>query len=140
MFVVSNWFTMWNMRGIAGSVQYLRKLCSQFDLVAVSEHWLHCNRLNPFNEVSDKISFQTRASKFSSADNYGTKRGQGGVALLWSKKLSGISRIDTINHDSICGVWLQIRNRRVLNIYSVYLPSQGSPESYESCLEVFPRP
>ena len=125
----------WNMLGFAGSVPYLRYLCKRFDIVAVSEHWLHGNRLHKFNDISSDCAFHAVASKFATAENYGTKRGQGGVALIWKKALGGISKIDKLIHDRICGIRLQTQNKRVFNIFSVYLPAQGSPECYSSCLD-----
>ena len=123
------------MRGFSGSVPYLRYLCKRFDIIAISEHWLHSNKLSRFEEISDECAFHAVASKFASADNYGTKRGQGGVAIIWKKTIGGISKIDSLIHDRICGLRLQTRCNRVLNIFSVYLPSQGSPECYSACLD-----
>ena len=71
-------------RGFAGAVPYLRKLVRDNDGVAEAEHWLHNNRLTKHSEVSNEVYVCGRSSKYASADNHGTKRGQGGVALLWS--------------------------------------------------------
>ena len=118
-----------------GSVPYLRYLCSRFDIVAVSEHWLHSNKLGRFEEISGECDFHAVASNFASADNYGTRRGQGGVAILWKKSIGGISRIDNLIHDRICSLRLQTSCKRVINIFSVYFPAQGSSECYQACMD-----
>ena len=125
----------WNMRGFASSIPYLRSLCIKADIIAISEHWLHENRLKQLEEVSNKFLYCARASKFALADNYGTKRGQGGMAILWSKSIGGVSQISDIIHDRLCGIRLQTASYLVLNIVSMYLPAQGSPESLEAVLD-----
>ena len=125
----------WNTRGYNSAVPYLRKLCENNDILAVSEHWLHENKLKFFEEVSDKFSYCARSSKFATAENYGIKRGQGGVALLWSKDLGGVSQINDIIHDRMCGIRIQTRNNLIINVISIYLPAQGCPESFPAVLD-----
>ena len=125
----------WNCRGYKSSVPFLRQLLKANDIVAISEHWLHQNRLSLLNEVSSDFNHCARSSKFSSDDNYGIKRGQGGVALFWNKQYSGVSAISDIKHDRICGVRFETKGGLVLNIFSIYLPSMGSPEGYDESLD-----
>ena len=73
-------------------------------------------------------------SKFASADNYGSKRGQGGVAILWNVRLTGLSEVKNITYDRVCAVRVQTSSGKVLIIYSVYLPSRGSPEEYATAI------
>ena len=108
------------MRGFSSSVPYLRSLCKEADIIAVSEHWLHENMLKQF-EVSEKLSYCARSSKFAQAEHYGTKRGQGGVALLWRNSVGGISQISDLIHDRMCGIRLQTCKNLIVNILSVYL-------------------
>ena len=102
------------------------------DIITLSEHWLHNNRLSQFSEISLDFNFCARASKESSEEEYGIHRGQGGVAILWRKTLKGVSSIETIKHDRICGVRVQVADGAVLVILSVYLPAAGS----KTCLKV----
>ena len=125
----------WNMRGFASSIPYLRSLCNRADVIAISEHWLHDNKLRLLEEVSDKFLYCAQASRFSPSENYGTKRGQGGVAILWRKSLGGVSQISDNIHDRMCGIRVQTKNGLVINIISIYLPSQGSPESFSVCID-----
>ena len=127
--------TCWNSRGFSTAIPYLRRLVDENDVVAVSEHWLHENRISMFREVSDKISFCGRASKLAQAENYGTKRGQGGVAILWRKELHGVTEISDIVHDRICGIKIVTVDGGVINILAVYMPADGSDEDLEPCLD-----
>ena len=125
----------WNCRGFKSAVPYLRHLLDNNEIIAISEHWLHQNRLSCLAEVSKEFNFCARSSNYSKADNYGVKRGQGGVALFWKKQLCGVSAISDIIHDRFCGIRLETRGGLILNIFSIYLPAAGSPEGYDECLD-----
>ena len=105
------------------------------DIVAIAEHWLHENRLSSLGEIDKDISYSGRSSKFSRAENYGSKRGQGGVALLWKNSIAGVTEISDIIHDRFCGIRVPTQSGRVLNIFSVYMPAQGCGEELEPCLD-----
>ena len=68
----------WNTRGFSAAIPCLRELLSKNDVVAISEHWLHNNRLNLLNEASDKFFTHGRASRNASEESYGLQRGMGG--------------------------------------------------------------
>ena len=131
--------TCWNSRGFSGAIPYLRKLLGENDIVAISEHWLHGNRLEQLYEATSKFYVCARASKFAAPENYGTSRGQGGggggVALYWRKDLVGVSEITNVIHDRICGIRLQTISGGVINIFSVYLPAIGCGEDYGAVLD-----
>ena len=127
--------TCWNMRGFNSGVPYLRKLLEDNDIVILSEHWLHVNRLSRFSEVSSEISYSAKSSKFSSAENYGCRRGQGGVAIVWHNTLKGVTEIKNLTHDRITGVRIEVENGHVLNVFGVYLPANGCPEEYGPCID-----
>ena len=124
-----------NVRGFNSFVPYVRKLLDTHDFVAISEHWLHDNKLNRLAEISNKFLYCARASNFASADSYGTKRGQGGVALFWGKYMGRVAHMSNLVHDRFCGIRLETSNGSIFNIISIDLPAQGSPESYSSCLD-----
>ena len=127
--------TCWNSRGLVASLPYLHKLMETSDIIALSEHWLHANKLNVLTEISDDFNVTSRASSHSDASDFGYKRGQGGVALFWRKTLCGVTPITTIVHDRVCGIRLQCGTGRILNILSIYLPSPGSSEHLVSVLD-----
>ena len=123
------------MRGFNSGVPYLRKLLDSNDIVIVTEHWLHSNRLSRFKEVAGDIAYSAKSSRFASSDNYGCARGQGGVAILWHNSFKGITDIKEITHDRITGVRIQTQCGGILNILGVYLPANGSPEQYAPCID-----
>ena len=124
-----------NIRGFNSSVPYIRKLMGRNDILLLSEHWLHENKLNRFSEISPSISYCAKSSRLSSSENYGTSRGHGGVAILWHNRLKGISEVKSIIYDRVCAVRLQTICGSVFFIYSVYLPSRGNPEDYSSAID-----
>ena len=87
------------------------------------------------DQVSNNVYHCSRASRFATADNYGCFRGQGGVAILWDKRITGITEVKNLVHDRICVVRAQTTNGGVIFIYSVYLPAQGSGEVFGSVLD-----
>ena len=123
------------MRGFNSAVPYARELLKCNDIILLNEHWLHENRLCRLSEISGSINICAHSSRFASSENYGTSRGQGGVAIIWKDCLTGVSEIKDIICDRICGIRLQTKAGGVLNILSVYLPSVGSPEDYSVVID-----
>ena len=114
-----------NCRGFKSSVPYIRQLCLKYDIVLINEHWLHSNRLALFKEISKSKTFFARSSNQADADSFGLSRGQGGVCILWSSNIAGISPINECIHDRICGIRVQNRKGAVFNVFCVYMPSRG---------------
>ena len=127
--------TCWNSRGLVASLPYLHNLLKVNDIVAISEHWLHANRLNILTDISSEFNVIARASKHSDSSEYGYKRGQGGVALLWRKSLGGVTPMTALTHDRYCGIRFQTETGRILNILSVYLPAPGSTDDYNEVID-----
>ena len=127
--------TSWNARGYLAATPYLRYLLNRNQIVTMSEHWLHHNRLKVLEEISDTHFVFSRASKYSSADKFGSNRGQGGVAIFWCKDLPGVSTIPNIRHDRICAIRLPPKSGPTLIICSVYLPAMGGQDDLAICLD-----
>ena len=125
----------WNTRGLVASIPYLKELMKSNDLIAISEHWLHANRLNVLDEIDDEFNVIARASRYSPADDYGLRRGQGGVAMLWRKSLVGVSPLTELVHDRICGVSVHTSEGVNINIYSIYMPASCSSDNYDEVLD-----
>ena len=49
--------------------------------------------------------------------------------------MGGISKVIDIVHDRVCVIRVQLDNGSVLNIMSVYLPAQGSEDSFAECID-----
>ena len=125
----------WNCRGNRASIPYIRNLLLDHDVLAISEHWLHSNRLKTLSEISLTHSVHARASKHSADEHYGSRRGQGGVAIFWRSDRQGFSAITDITHDRICAVRYQDKGGSVYVFISIYMPSQGSSDDLVECLE-----
>ena len=125
----------WNSRGLSAAIPFLRCLLEMNDIFMISEHWLHNNCLSTLGDVSNDFNYHGRASKAAPEDMYGLRRGQGGVAIFWRKNLKGISVLETLRHDRICGIRMETGDGAVLNLLSVYLPACGSRENIEVTLD-----
>ena len=125
----------WNSRGMTTAVPYLRQLMETNDIIAVNEHWLHKNRLVFLELISENFLYHAIASNAAGAENFGLKRGQGGVALFWRRGIKGISPITSIQHDRICGIRLNSPSHGLMVILSVYLPDSSSRDNFDMCLE-----
>ena len=125
----------WNSRGMSAAVPYLRELITRYDIICLSEHWLHHNRLTFLEEVSRDIDYVAHSSNAAAADSYGSKRGQGGVAVIWRKGMNNITPMVHLKHDRICGIRIQNVNGAVYNLFSVYMPSAGSGDDFLTTLD-----
>ena len=47
----------WNFRGLAASIPYLRALYTQYEVVCITEHWLHHTKLQKLGEISKHMNF-----------------------------------------------------------------------------------
>ena len=126
--------TCWNARGYLASIPYNEQLTSECDILAISEQWVYENRLYKLSEISDTHLCFARSSKLAFAEHYSRGRGQGGVALFWDKRLSGISVVSVVILDRACAIRLQTQEGGVLYFVSVYLPAQGSHEALNTSL------
>ena len=105
------------------------------DIIFLSEHWLHNNKLNLLSEVSNDFNCFGRASSRSSEESFGLRRGQGGVAIFWKKGLKGISVIETMVHSRICGIRMEREDNSALVFISVYMPAAGSRDNLSVTLD-----
>ena len=127
--------TCWNARGYLASIPYIRHLLSKNEILAVSEHWVYENRLRCLSDISNTHSCFARSSKMARAEDYGSGRGQGGIAIFWDKKLKGVSVVSNIILDRACTIRLQTIDGGVIYFISVYMPAMGADESLESGLD-----
>ena len=91
--------------------------------------------LHVLDEIDNNFNYHAQASKKSSEEVYGIKRGQGGVGIFWNKRLKGVSIIETLKHDRICGIRMECTDGVVFVFLSVYLPASGSRESHSITID-----
>ena len=127
--------TCWNARGYLSSIPYMRQLLTECEILAISEHWVFENRLGCLTEISTSHSCFARSSRFSTAEDFGNGRGQGGIAIFWDNSLKGVSVVSDVVLDRACAIRLQLDNGGTIYFISVYLPAMGSTESLDACLD-----
>ena len=113
----------------------MQKLLTEVDVLAISEHWLHANRLEVLNGICDTHHVVARSSNSSAAEFFGSRRGQGGVAIFWRKSIPGFSKVGEIIHDRVCVIRYQPKQGDVHFFLSVYLPAQGSDDDLATVLD-----
>ena len=126
---------VWNARGLKTSIPYIRELCKRYDLVLITEHWLHSNRLDELDGIAENVSYFGRASRHSGDEAYWVRRWQGGVAILWNKNIISITPMHDYVHDRFCAVRIQNDNSAVFNIFCVYLPARGCSDDLTTTLD-----
>ena len=114
----------WNTRGYLTSIPYFKQLLTRCDILAISEHWIFENRLFKLSQITDSHYCFAQSTKLASAEEYGTGRGQGGVAIFGDSKMTGISAVTDIVLDRACTVRLQTKTGAIFYFISVYLPAQ----------------
>ena len=124
-----------NTRGLVASIPYLRALCTNYDIVCMTDHWLHHNRLQKLGDIAEDMNYFGRSSLHSSSENYGYHKGHGGVAILWNNKLCSAAPLCKIQHDRFCAIHLHCKNGSVINIFSIYLPARGCADDLEITLD-----
>ena len=125
----------WNARGYLSAIPFICEKLKEVDILAVAEHWLHSNRLGTLSGISDSHDVHAHSSRSSDAANFGSRRGQGGVAIFWRRDLGGISKVTDIVHDRICAIRLQSHDGKIFYVLSIYLPAQGSYEDLGASLD-----
>ena len=125
----------WNSRGMSAAVPYLRNILESNDIITISEHWLHANRINRLLDISDEFNVFARASRHAPAELFGITRGQGGIAILWRKTISGISPVTKMVHDRFCSIRLETNLGCILYIFALYLPDTSSRDSFDETID-----
>ena len=128
----------WNVRGIMSSAYSLSCLLDEndIDIALLSEHKLFnysSEFLKSINTKYDYVSVeQSYDNPYSKA-----KCGQGGVAIMFKKSLSGrIAHIDHIKNERILGIELKPTEKEYESVYvfSIYLPAQNNITDYRDTI------
>ena len=128
-----------NIEGTVSNKAYLQKLLSQNSIVCVQEHWLWEFQKNWINQNFCGIeSFVRCHDSNEPITNTHIPRGQSGIAILWSKKLSDkITRLECGN-ERIQAIELNVGNGSKICLINTYLPTnkKDSEHNYCECLDV----
>jgi len=120
-----------NCRSVKSSVNEVKELCNNFDVVMLQEHWLMPHELSMLSAVhTDFLAVAKSAVDISSHILIG--RPYGGTAILYRKDLaSNITVVDT-SDPRVCAVKLMTNTGPILLI-CVYMPADtGDAECIEN--------
>ena len=112
--------TSFNCHGIGSSIDTIRQLTDEFQIVMLQETWLYSDEFTKVSQISD--TFQSFSlSSMTLDDKLLTGRPHGGLSIMWNKSLSNI--VKTIQYDDtrIIGMEMQ-SNDFTLLFLTVYLP------------------
>ena len=114
----------WNMNcSFSSAHMYLNELMVENDIVVISEHALFPCEHYKLNYINSDFYFDpVKSYSRLSDENFGTCRGQGGVAIGWRKDLSNIIKpLDVGKCDRICALQVNLCDM-TLFIVGVYMP------------------
>ena len=115
----------WNMHGFTSGKHYLRKLALEYDIIAISEHWLFPNQVNKFEEwIPEGYDSMVKCSKDLLPDNCNRHIGHAGVAILWKKSFRSV--IVEVDSDRMCCLKIATDKDTDIYVIAVYLPPIGS--------------
>lgn len=118
--------TAWNSRGLRAAQAYLTKLCSQTDILVLSEHNLYESQLYRLNEINMQFASCGKSSDHLNPNLQGYVPANGGIAILWRKSLSSMVKpLPHLGTDRICVIQLFTDNGGSLFVVGVYLPQSG---------------
>lgn len=123
-----------NCKNIKTSGPFFNEISKSTDIVLIQEHWLFDYELHLLNEIHEKF---TGVGKSIDSDvinevNY-SKRGYGGVAILWSKDIDKYIKSKQDGNERIQCIEINIEHPILL--ISVYLPTKMKNDRYEEYSE-----
>ena len=94
----------WNMNcAIATAGSYLNVLKESSDIIALPEHGLYNCELYKLNYVNEDFVSMAKSSANLNDEQFGVRRGHGGCAILWHKRLGNYVRpLPEYGSDRMC--------------------------------------
>ena len=110
-----------NIEGVKSNTVYFQKLCKNYDIVCVQEHWLWDFQKHEMQSLSVNKDFHIRCyDSIEPLTGFRLPRGQGGVSILWPTHLSSkVKKLDDGN-ERIIGIELLGIDKMCI-ITSIYL-------------------
>ncbi|XP_061729061.1 uncharacterized protein LOC133533986 [Cydia pomonella] len=110
----------YNCKSLKRSIDGVRTLCGEADIVALQEHWLLSHEIPLLGTVSDDFSY-TGCSAVDTEAGVLVGRPYGGVAILWRKNVFQCASVIRTVSTRIVAVKLGLQDRSIL-VFSVYMP------------------
>lgn len=110
-----------NCKSLKRSINGVRQLCKDADIIALQETWLLPHDLSLLATIDDEFGY-TGTSAVDTSKGMLIGRPYGGVALLWRKSL--FQHVSVIHSDNprIAAIEVTVSDSRPMLIISVYMP------------------
>ncbi|KAG7310128.1 hypothetical protein JYU34_004669 [Plutella xylostella] len=127
-------FVSFNCKSIKRSVDCVRMLCKDADIVALQETWLYSFDLAFLGSIDDQFSYTGKSAIDTSV---GILRGRpyGGVAILWRKSVFSQVQLVECNSERITGIKITTDDQSIL-VLNVYMPTDSAENllNFTECL------
>nr|XP_053609838.1 uncharacterized protein LOC128674882 [Plodia interpunctella] len=122
-------FVTFNCKNVKRSVDNIRDLCKEYDIIALQETWLTNEDISFLNTISDDFS-STGVSAMDTSTGPIRGRPYGGVALLWRRSVFLNVIVIECDNPRICAIKV-ISNERSFLVMCVYMPTDENPNLAE---------
>lgn len=118
-------------KNIKSSVDCVRTLCQQADVIALQETWLYPYDISFLDGIHNDFSY-TGKSAIDISKGILRGRPHGGVAILWRKDLfSSVSVLQCVS-DRLTAIKVRMSDREVI-IICVYMPTDSTENFVDFC-------
>ena len=109
-----------NCKHVKSSIEEVRRLCYQNDIVLLQETWLFKHDLFVLNDIS-ATHFAQGVSSIDSDHEILTGRPYGGLAILWRKTLGHVCRVITYDDNRVMGIEILSSQNSILilNVFHI---------------------
>ena len=113
-----------NCKNFKTSIEEIKELCSQNDIVLLQETWLTEQELHILSEISNEFYYKG-LSAMDTQNGLIVGRPYGGVAIMWRKSLGSSVKSVTYGDSRLLGLEVMSYNEKLLLI-NVYLPCSSA--------------
>ncbi|KAG7294937.1 hypothetical protein JYU34_022671 [Plutella xylostella] len=113
-----------NCKSVKRSMDDVRDLCKNFDLVALQEHWLFPHDLPLLGTISNEFDYTGKSAVDTSAGLL-VGRPHGGVAILWRKGIFDSVTVLECSSVRLAAIRATIGERSIV-VVTVYMPTDSS--------------
>ena len=128
-----------NIEGVKNNMVYFQKICKNFDIICIQEHWLYEFQSHEMAQyVPDKDIFTCCSDYSDPLLGFNLPKGKGRVSILWPKQLT--SKVKRLNEGNERVIAIEIKGQEDICIVNVYMPTNNSSTNshleYSECLDI----
>eukprot|EP00493_Phyllostaurus_siculus_P008512 UN08618 len=120
--------TTWNIRGFTTAKPYMLSLFESNEIIVINEHWLYDCESYRLGNINSNFGVEAKFGENNDPEDFGHKRGQGGVAIFWNKEIKGVSVIKNLNSNRIAGIRITEGDKDVY-VIGVYMPTKNAKDT-----------